>query len=42
MALDDLDRQIIGTLIEDARATYAEVGTQVGLSASAVKRRVDR
>src|SRR5260370_993159 len=42
MALDDLDRQIIGALIEDARATYAEIGAQVGLSAPAVKRRVDR
>src|SRR4029453_9791011 len=27
---------------KDGRATYAEVGAQVGLSASAVKRRVDR
>src|SRR5260370_24209533 len=42
MALDDLDQKIIGALIEDARATYAEIGTQVGLSAPAVKRRVDR
>ncbi|MFF4773612.1 Lrp/AsnC family transcriptional regulator [Microtetraspora fusca] len=42
MKLDGLDRAIIGVLIEDARATYAEIGTQVGLSAPAVKRRVDR
>ncbi|GLW08631.1 AsnC family transcriptional regulator [Microtetraspora sp. NBRC 13810] len=42
MELDRLDRVIIGALIEDARATYAEIGQQVGLSASAVKRRVDR
>ncbi len=42
MALDDLDQQIIGALIEDARATYAEIGAEVGLSAPAVKRRVDR
>jgi DNA-binding Lrp family transcriptional regulator len=42
MALDDLDQQIIGALIEDARATYAEIGGRVGLSAPAVKRRVDR
>jgi DNA-binding Lrp family transcriptional regulator len=27
---------------EDARASYAEIGTQVSLSAPAVKRRVDR
>ncbi len=42
MALDELDRRIVAALVEDARATYAEVGTQVGLSAPAVKRRVDR
>jgi DNA-binding Lrp family transcriptional regulator len=42
MAIDDLDQQIIGALIENARATYAEIGTQIGLSAPAVKRRVDR
>ncbi len=42
MALDDSDRQIVAALVRDARATYAEVGAQVGLSASAVKRRVDR
>jgi len=28
--------------MKDGRATYAEVGAEVGLSASAVKRRVDR
>ena len=28
--------------MDDARSTYAEVGAQVGLSAPAVKRRVDR
>ncbi|MFG3440027.1 Lrp/AsnC family transcriptional regulator [Nonomuraea sp. NPDC047897] len=42
MELDQLDRDIIAALVEDARATYAEIGHQVGLSASAVKRRVDR
>ncbi|GLW97862.1 AsnC family transcriptional regulator [Microtetraspora sp. NBRC 16547] len=40
--LDGLDRAIIGVLMEDARATYAAIGAQVGLSAPAVKRRVDR
>jgi DNA-binding Lrp family transcriptional regulator len=40
--MDDIDRQIIGELTRDGRATYAEVGTAVGLSAPAVKRRVDR
>lgn len=42
MELDRLDRAIIEALIEDARATYAQIGQRVGLSASAVKRRVDR
>jgi DNA-binding Lrp family transcriptional regulator len=42
MALDELDRRIVAALIEDARATYAEVGALVGLSAPAIKRRVDR
>jgi len=42
MSLDALDRQIVAVLLGDARATYAEVGAQVGLSAPAVKRRVDR
>ncbi|MYW03817.1 Lrp/AsnC family transcriptional regulator [Streptomyces sp. SID3343] len=42
MALDPLDSRIITALVDDARATYAEIGSIVGLSASAVKRRVDR
>jgi DNA-binding Lrp family transcriptional regulator len=42
MAFDDLDRRVVAALVDDARATYAEVGSIVGLSASAVKRRVDR
>jgi DNA-binding Lrp family transcriptional regulator len=42
MAFDELDKRIVVALVDDARATYAEVGTQVGLSAPAVKRRVDR
>src|SRR5579875_921563 len=42
MAVDDLDKRIVAVLVEDARATYAEVGAVVGLSAPAVKRRVDR
>jgi DNA-binding Lrp family transcriptional regulator len=42
MTIDDLDRRIVAALVADARATYAEVGGQVGLSAPAVKRRVDR
>jgi DNA-binding Lrp family transcriptional regulator len=42
VAFDELDKQIVAVLIDDARSTYAEVGAQVGLSAPAVKRRVDR
>ena len=40
--MDDLDQQVIGCLLKDGRATYAEIGDVVGLSAPAVKRRVDR
>jgi DNA-binding Lrp family transcriptional regulator len=42
VAFDELDKQIIAALVEDARASYSELGAQVGLSASAAKRRVDR
>jgi DNA-binding Lrp family transcriptional regulator len=40
--LDDTDERILAELAEDARATYAEIGQRVNLSAPAVKRRVDR
>jgi DNA-binding Lrp family transcriptional regulator len=40
--LDDTDERILAELAEDARATYAEIGHKVNLSAPAVKRRVDR
>lgn len=40
--MDSLDQQVIGCLLRDGRATYAEIGDEVGLSAPAVKRRVDR
>jgi DNA-binding Lrp family transcriptional regulator len=42
VAFDELDQRIVGVLVENARATYSEIGTRVGLSAPAVKRRVDR
>ena len=42
MDVDDIDRGIVTALQRDARATFAEIGAEVGLSASAVKRRVDR
>ncbi|BBX97090.1 Lrp/AsnC family transcriptional regulator [Mycobacterium lacus] len=40
--LDDTDERILAELAEHARATYAELGQKVSLSAPAVKRRVDR
>ncbi|WP_018601857.1 Lrp/AsnC family transcriptional regulator [Mycobacterium sp. 155] len=40
--LDETDERILAGLTEHARATYAEIGQQVNLSAPAVKRRVDR
>ena len=40
--MDDIDARIVACLIRDARASYAVVGSEVGLSAPAVKRRVDR
>ena len=42
MSLDELDGEIISALVENARSSYAEIGARVGLSAPAVKRRVDR
>jgi DNA-binding Lrp family transcriptional regulator len=40
--LDDTDERILTELTEHARATFAEIGERVNLSAPAVKRRVDR
>lgn len=42
MRLNDLDERIVHALAEDARRSYADIGAIVGLSAPAVKRRVDR
>jgi DNA-binding Lrp family transcriptional regulator len=42
LLLDRLDRQIVARLLEDGRASYRAIGAEVGLSAPAVKRRVDR
>jgi len=39
---DDIDERILAELAEHARATFAEIGETVNLSAPAVKRRVDR
>jgi Lrp/AsnC family transcriptional regulator, leucine-responsive regulatory protein len=40
--LDGVDRKIIALLQGNAKLTFAEIGTDVGLSSSAIKRRVDR
>ncbi|MDT7580230.1 MAG: hypothetical protein QOK35_1494 [Pseudonocardiales bacterium] len=40
--LDAIDEKIITLLVEDARRSFADIGGRVGLTASAVKRRVDR
>jgi DNA-binding Lrp family transcriptional regulator len=42
LQIDDVDQQIVASLVADARASYAEIGAKVSLSAPAVKRRVDR
>jgi Lrp/AsnC family leucine-responsive transcriptional regulator len=40
--LDGTDREIVDLLLIDGRRTLAEIGKTVGLSAPAVKRRLDR
>jgi DNA-binding Lrp family transcriptional regulator len=40
--LDGIDRKIVALLRENAKLTFADIGGNVGLSATAVKRRVDR
>lgn len=40
--MDQLDRSILDILKANGRASYAEIGDRVRLSASAAKRRVDR
>lgn len=40
--IDDIDRQIVALLRANARRSFQEIGYRVGLSAPAVKRRVDR
>lgn len=39
--MDAIDREIIGVLLADGRASLAEIGKKVGLSSPAVKRRLD-
>lgn len=40
--MDETNRQILGHLLRDGRATFHTIGAAVGLSAPAVKRRVDQ
>lgn len=40
--LDETDERILAELADNARATFADIGSRVQLSAPAVKRRVDR
>ena len=40
--LDAIDRRILALLQENAKLTFAQIGADVGLSSTAVKRRVDR
>ncbi len=40
--MDRIDHGIIDQLRLNARAGYADIGAEVGLSASAVKRRIDK
>jgi DNA-binding Lrp family transcriptional regulator len=42
LRMDLIDRQIVACLVANARSSYAEIGGAVGLSAPAVKRRVDK
>ena len=40
--MDAIDRQIVALMRENARRSFQDIGKHVGLSAPAVKRRVDR
>lgn len=40
--MDKLDERIVAALAADARTSFAVIGADIGLSATAVKRRVDR
>ena len=41
-ALDELDRKILALIQQDARRATEAIGTEIGLSASAVQRRIAR
>jgi len=38
--MDNIDRQIIKFLKEDARASYSEIGSKVGLTEGAIRKRI--
>lgn len=40
--MNKIDQRIVSCLVANARSSYAEIGKVVGLSAPAVKRRVDK
>jgi DNA-binding Lrp family transcriptional regulator len=40
--MDEIDRQIVALLRQDARRSFQDIGRKVHLSAPSVKRRVDR
>ncbi|MFI6024125.1 Lrp/AsnC family transcriptional regulator [Amycolatopsis magusensis] len=40
--MNTIDQRIVSCLVTNARSSFAEIGKVVGLSAPAVKRRVDR
>ena len=42
MLRDEVDRRIVALLADNARLPYPAIGERVGLSAPAVKRRIDR
>jgi DNA-binding Lrp family transcriptional regulator len=42
LRVNSIDQRIVSCLVANARSSYAEIGKVVGLSAPAVKRRVDR
>ena len=39
--MDKLDREILAALKEDARMSYSDIGTRVGITRVAVKKRID-
>lgn len=41
-SMDETDRRIVALLRENARRSFADIGSHVHLSAPAVKRRIDR